>query len=417
MKIGIALSGGGTRAIIFHLGMFKALAESEYWQGIHYLSSVSGGSLCVALIMANNGYRWPTSKDYINSVLPKISLLLTSPKCRSLQIWMFLPFAFLTLVYCIVLLFVIKWFAISCSFILYMLAILGLFCILAMIPKACWLSCLLKRVWKIDCDIAKLPRTPQWAINCTCWETGKNWRFEQRRMGDYKANYVKDPSFPLSHAAAASAAFPWAIGAFRFNTTKYTEWRDHNKKQCKPIYKKLSLWDGGLYDNLGLESLFKLDSKVGPQRYIKQDCEFLIVSDASAKLSPEERKYFLSVPIPMLLRSRIAEITTDQVRSLRARQMFNYFKTNLNGIYICIGDGIEYVSKCDNYEIITSIKTSLMNFTGNDFDILFNHAYELTKQRIIQQKTEYPSKNQEDQEQVHDGQTVSIKSSVSVQSS
>lgn len=379
MKVGLALSGGGTRAIVFHLGMLKALAEKGYWPSIYYISSVSGGSLCVALIMANNDYKWPTQDEYVNVVLPKIEHLLTSSKWASMQVLLGLPFLLFLLLYLIALYFIgLKYFWIMT---------VGCFVLAAMIPKAYYLSFLLRSVWKINCDISLLPRLPQWAINCTCWDTGKNWRFEQGRMGDYKTNYVKNPKFPLSKAVAASAAFPWAIGALRIKTVGY-KWTDRHHKPSEPIFKKLALWDGGIYDNLGLESLFKLDYKKEPKTYIQQNCDFLIVSDASAKLLIERRKYLFSIPVPTILRSRIAEITTDQVRSLRARQMYNYFKANMNGLYICMGEAGENTSGCNNYDRIISIKTSLMNFSDNDYEILFNHAYDLTIYRIDEHRNE-----------------------------
>ena len=49
-NIGIALSGGGIRATIFHLGLFKWLAENELLEEVKRVSSVSGASLCVGFI-------------------------------------------------------------------------------------------------------------------------------------------------------------------------------------------------------------------------------------------------------------------------------------------------------------------------------------------------------------------------------
>ena len=43
-NIGIALSGGGIRATIFHLGLFRWLAEHEMLEEIKSISSVSGAS-------------------------------------------------------------------------------------------------------------------------------------------------------------------------------------------------------------------------------------------------------------------------------------------------------------------------------------------------------------------------------------
>lgn len=48
-RIALALSGGGIRAMAFHLGMLKFLAERSLLEEIHRVSTVSGGSLLVGL--------------------------------------------------------------------------------------------------------------------------------------------------------------------------------------------------------------------------------------------------------------------------------------------------------------------------------------------------------------------------------
>jgi integrative and conjugative element protein (TIGR02256 family) len=48
-KIGLALSGGGFRAIAFHLGVLRALQDREVLDKIDVISSVSGGSLISAM--------------------------------------------------------------------------------------------------------------------------------------------------------------------------------------------------------------------------------------------------------------------------------------------------------------------------------------------------------------------------------
>ena len=59
-SIGLALSGGGYRASLFHLGVTKRLHELGILQKITHLSSVSGGSifsayLADAMIKKGNG--------------------------------------------------------------------------------------------------------------------------------------------------------------------------------------------------------------------------------------------------------------------------------------------------------------------------------------------------------------------------
>ncbi len=48
-KIVLALSGSGTRAIAFHVGVLRLLAEKGVLEQIGELSTVSGGSLLVGL--------------------------------------------------------------------------------------------------------------------------------------------------------------------------------------------------------------------------------------------------------------------------------------------------------------------------------------------------------------------------------
>ena len=117
-------------------------------------------------------------------------------------------------------------------------------------------------------------------LNATTYESGKNWRFiPKSRMGDYVVGYVKEPSIPLTDAMAASAAYPGLIGPLALDTRKFSwfEFEGQVEREIQPPFAKLHLWDGGLYDNLGVEALFKIR---GEHQY-HNDCNFLVVSDAS----------------------------------------------------------------------------------------------------------------------------------------
>jgi len=92
--------------------------------------------------------------------------------------------------------------------------------------------------------------------------------------------------------------------------------------------KYIHLWNGGVYDNLGVEALFKPSGKKFRDEY-----DFLIVSDASKGTKVEK---------PSLLHRRalrLVNIATDQVRSLRARSIVNHFIEQPNsGVYLKIGN-------------------------------------------------------------------------------
>ena len=62
------------------------------------------------------------------------------------------------------------------------------------------------------------------------------------------------------------------------------------------------MWDGGVYDNLGVESLFK-NGEIA-----RKECDFLIVSDASA---PFEESHTSSCKVRAAL--RLVDIAMNQV--------------------------------------------------------------------------------------------------------
>jgi NTE family protein len=88
MRLGLALSGGGARAAIFHLGVLRRLADEKLFEQISQLSTVSGGSLVIAALMSRSDMRWPTSAQFKGTMYPALEQLLTQkdlfrlPGCR-----------------------------------------------------------------------------------------------------------------------------------------------------------------------------------------------------------------------------------------------------------------------------------------------------------------------------------------------
>ena len=95
---------------------------------------------------------------------------------------------------------------------------------------------------------------------------------------------------------------------------------------------KVHLWDGGVYDNLGFEALFKPRGDG-----LRNGLDFLIVSDASGGLRTARRARFQRV-------KRLVDIASDQVRSLRARMLFGHFASRSNtGVYLRMGQSAALV--------------------------------------------------------------------------
>ncbi len=354
-KIGIALSGGGFRATVFHLGVLARVAETDMWDGLTHVSTVSGGTLCVAMIYQTAAEKWPTSVVYRKDCLPAIYEELTSRNLQMRYFW---------------------------SIVLKPWRVLQ--------GRAHVIAALLEKHWGLKGKVKDMPEAnPRWSINATCYETGKNWRFTSRRMGDYVANYVMKPDFPLSDAVATSAAVPGVIGPLKVKTKKYS-WKKYNDESeledTSALFKTLTLWDGGVYDNLGVEALYKTGEG------LRKDVEFLLVSDASKPLEVVDRKWFKKIALPKSP-MRLVNIPMDQVRSVRSRDMYNFFADNKAGGYMRMGytvrelfdkEGVDYseelMGRClgeKEVKAASSLATTLRRLSAEEFGLLFRHGYEI----------------------------------------
>jgi predicted acylesterase/phospholipase RssA len=63
-RIGLAFSGGGFRATLFHLGMARLLREGNILPGVTRVTSVSGGSILAAHLVLNWHLYTGSLKDF-----------------------------------------------------------------------------------------------------------------------------------------------------------------------------------------------------------------------------------------------------------------------------------------------------------------------------------------------------------------
>jgi NTE family protein len=156
-----------------------------------------------------------------------------------------------------------------------------------------------------------MPDTPRFVINATNVQSGAIWRFMKPYMRDYRVGEVKNPNISLAQAVAASSAFPPVLSPFemRLDADAFTPNSGHDL-QRKPFTTHVFLTDGGVYDNLGLETAWK--------RY-----QTVLVSDGGGKLEPEE------APKSDWARHsyRVLNLIDNQVRSLRKRQVIDSYNS------------------------------------------------------------------------------------------
>lgn len=358
--VGLALSGGGVRAAVFHLGVLQCLASRGALEAVTRLSTVSGGSLVIAAVLAHSGGEWPSSTDYSEKTYPALRTLLTTRDLFSIAALGFSG-------------------ALRHGFHL-------------LNRRADILVDLLRRQWGISAKLSDLPETPIWWINTTCIETGKNWRFSKREMGDWKFGRHYAPPFTVAEAVAASAAVPYAIGALEFVVPK-TGWYETDPASRTPRSHKtppssvVHLWDGGAYENLGIEPLYKESRGL-------IDCDFLICSDASGPLVSSPSR-----PLADLLKGRLAsprlfDIASDQIRSLRSRMVMGAIsRDEIKGVLVRMGNptrGFDLKSgterRATSYDDFlsdaevaraTGHPTDLNSLAPASFDRIARHGYEI----------------------------------------
>lgn len=341
-RIALALSGGGIRAMAFHLGVLKFLAERSLLEEVHRVSTVSGGSLLIGLLLKETGMRWPSSEEFVTTALPQLKEKLCK---RSLQ-WgaarqLLNP---------------VNW-----RFIRSRANLLGL---------------ALRKEWNIDSLLSDLPSTPEWSINGTTAENGKRFRFKRDDLGDYTLGYAAGISFRLADALAVSAAFPGGFGPLRIDAKRFA-WRKRpwdappgTEKVVPAAFDALHLYDGGVYDNLGLEPFF--DSG---KCNTKHSDSYIIVSDAG---SPLPSGFSFRKLDPRRLK-HIADIMSDQSHALRVRSFANYLQQSPNrGAFIFINMPINGPDSSTTFA--SKFPTTLRKLRYVDFDRLVGHGYKVAIQ-------------------------------------
>ena len=334
--IALCLSGGGFRAVLFHLGALRRLNEVGILSQVDTISSVSGGSI-VAAHLASALTPWPAANTVAGDWESRVAAPMRAFVARNLRTPTFfrrlLPW---------------HWFDSAT-------AVKGL--------EANYRSRLLA-----ERRLEDLPEHPRFVLCATDMAFGTNWTFERSGIGDYEAGYVRPaPDWPLARAVAASSCFPPAFdplplgvdpaqltgGAYPGGTTRDAAVRG------------LGLTDGGVYDNLGLEPVWK-------------DHAIVLVSDGGA-IFP-----FQSDAGWIWRLGRYVAIQGHQAAALRKRWLISGFLSNdLAGAYWGIGSPTSHYGPGapPGYSAelvdqrIANIRTDVDAFSDAEGQVLENHGY------------------------------------------
>ena len=338
--IGLCLSGGGFRATLFHLGAIHRLFELGIATRPDFdtITSVSGGSIAAAQWAIAEAQAKAENRplDFTRDIARPLQAL-TSRDIRTgaMTKKFLLPW---------------NWFR-------------GAFVIDAMIDK--FEDAFGKGTLNL------LPDHPRFVFCGTDMAFGANFVFERDRVGSYLAGYAPPESFTLAQAVAASACFPPLFGPLRIDRA-HERFRGGRAKgvsadERKQILEDLRVTDGGVYDNMGLEPVWKSHRVV-------------LVSDAGGLMDAEaDKNFFWRI-------QRYQSIQDTQARALRKRFLISgYAQGTINGAYFGVASSPTHYagaqdpgySKAFAMDVIRNIRTDLDAFSDVEQAVLMNHGYAL----------------------------------------
>ncbi len=273
--VGLCLSGGGFRAMLFHVGVLKRLNEAGWLPRLDRVSSVSGGSITAGLLGLNWG-----RLGFDDGVAARFDELITEPLRAFAHTKVDVP----------------------------AVAVGGLLPFVSISDRV--VSKYSKHLFG-DATLQDLPDEPRFVINSTNLESGVLLRFSKPYVADYRVGRVMAPQIPLAEAVAASSAFPPFLSPFELDLS-HAQWEagEGEEGYTAPGFRsEILLSDGGVYDNMGIETVWK--------RY-----KTVLISDAGGHLAADAdpgRDWGHGI-------IRVLHIMDSQVRSLRRSAVVQAFK-------------------------------------------------------------------------------------------
>lgn len=333
-SVGLSFSGGGYRATLFHLGALRRLNEFGILPRLTTLSSVSGGSIL-------NGFLASRLGTPLSHGIAKFQDDVSKPMREfcSLDIR--------------------KWIALE-------VAVPGTHNSLGLAKQY-------DQHLTAGKFLKEIPSTPIHVWCATDLSCGVDWMFKKQQCGDYQVGFLDTPSdWRLSTAVAASSCFPPIFKPLnlKLDPAKLACGRIPAGAQRDQCIRELTLSDGGVYDNLGLEPIWK-------------DHEIVLCSDGGALFNPGGDTGFAWEV------NRFISIPENQALALRKRWLIsNFISGELKGTYWGVGStaydyGISQGYSNDlakNY--IAAIRTDLDKFSEAEASILENHGYWLADAAI-----------------------------------
>lgn len=333
---GLALSGGGYRAVLFHCGSLIRLNELGKLAQLQRVSSVSGGSI-TAGVLASRWSRLTFKNGTADNLEKEVIEPLTKFCSETLDIGSVIFGA------------------------LNPFKTAGDYVIGAYRDKL-----------GLDMKLADLPDSgPRFVFNSTNFATGVDFRFSKPYCGDYRIGLMKEHTFDVATAVGCSSAFPPVLSPIelKVDPALFTRTEGADMYDQIDLRTHLSLADGGVYDNLGLQTIWGRYKEV-------------LVSDAG---KPFEVDTKLSAFWPKQL-LRVMDIGLNQALGLRKQILVNaLIEKERTGAYWGIGTPVAryklqtaFGVPAEKTKALSDIRTRLDAFSEREQGELINWGYAVT---------------------------------------
>jgi NTE family protein len=335
--LALCLSGGGYRATLFHLGAARRLHELGLLGRLDTISSVSGGSIfagALADLALREGWEGSLAIDDFEAQVAAPVRRLTKKDMRTVPFLLYLP---------------VDW----------------------LFPSLrAWHLIRLCKKHVSKRSLAGLPEKPLFVFCASDITFGVNWEASRERVGSFRAGYLADGgAWPVGRAVAASACFPPVFGPMRVGASadQYRDGKFPRTDEGNSLRRRLALSDGGVYDNMGLEPVWKSHACV-------------LVSDCGA---PFQFRAGGSVVRRLL---RYTSVIQNQAHAVRTRMFFAGIDEGWHtGARWGIGAQTSRTEPGYSDELterIARVRTDLNRFTDGEQRILENHGYCVTDARL-----------------------------------
>lgn len=341
-QIGLCLSGGGYRAMVFHLGSLWRLNEAGLLKKIDRFSSVSGGSITAGVLGMNwDALTWDAGGKATNFedmvAEPIFRMASQTIDLASIASGVF-------------------WFGSVSDYIIKRY----------------------KRYLFGERTLQNLPDEKRFIFCATNVQSLALWRFSKPYMGDYRVGLVKNPDVSLAEAVACSSAFPPVLSPHVLDLDPHeVEKQPGNDLHKLPYIDEAVLSDGGVYDNMGIEPVWKR-------------CKTVLVSDAGGKMSPSEHpgRDWARHGLHVLM------MGDNQVRNLRKRQVVDSFRTPAgaparNGAFWSVRSHVADYGLADPMTVsqkkaddLALLATRLAAYDQETKELLVNWGYAITDTAI-----------------------------------